>query len=50
LARDTVLGEHNVAIKSLTSADPEKDKLFLVEMRALAGLNLPGIVTFHHHF
>jgi hypothetical protein len=50
LARDTVLGDHHVAIKFLNSADPEKDKLFLVEMRALAGLNLPGIVTFHHHF
>lgn len=50
LARDTVLGDHHVAIKFLTAANPEKDKEFLVEMRALAGLNLPGIVTFHHHF
>ena len=50
LARDTVLGDHHVAIKFLTSANPAKDKEFLVEMRALAGLNLPGIVTFHHHF
>lgn len=50
LARDTVLGDHHVAIKFLTSASPEKDKTFLVEMRALAGLNLPGIVTFYHHF
>lgn len=50
LARDTVLGNHHVAIKFLTAANPDKDKEFLVEMRALAGLNLPGIVTFHHHF
>ncbi len=50
LARDKVLGDHHVAIKFLTAANPEKDKEFLVEMRALAGLNLPGIVTFHHHF
>jgi Protein kinase domain/FHA domain len=50
LARDTVLGNHHVAIKFLTAANPEKDKEFLVEMRALAGLNLPGIVTYHHHF
>lgn len=50
LARDTVLGDHHVAIKFLTASSPEKDKEFLVEMRALAGLNLPGIVTFHHHF
>lgn len=50
LARDTVLGDHHVAIKFLTGSSPEKDKEFLVEMRALAGLNLPGIVTFHHHF
>ena len=50
LARDTVLGSHHVAIKFLTTANPDKDKEFLVEMRALAGLNLPGIVTFHHHF
>lgn len=50
LARDTVLGDHHVAIKFLNSANPDKDKKFLVEMRALAGLNLPGIVTFHHHF
>ncbi|MHB1199159.1 MAG: protein kinase domain-containing protein [Polaromonas sp.] len=50
LARDTVLGNHHVAIKFLTAANPDKDKDFLVEMRALAGLNLPGIVTFHHHF
>ena len=50
LAQDTVLGDHHVAIKFLTAANPDKDKDFLVEMRALAGLNLPGIVTFHHHF
>jgi hypothetical protein len=50
LARDMVLGDHHVAIKFLTAANPDKDKEFLVEMRALAGLNLPGIVTFHHHF
>lgn len=50
LARDTVLGEHHVAIKFLNAANPGKDKEFLIEMRALAGLNLPGVVTFHHHF
>lgn len=50
LARDTVLGDHHVAIKFLTASSPEKDKAFLVEMRVLAGLNLSGIVTFHHHF
>lgn len=50
LARDTVLGNHDVAIKFLITSSPEKDKEFLVEMRALAELNLPGIVTFHHHF
>lgn len=50
LARDTVLGDHHVAIKFLTAANPDNDKDFLVEMRSLAGLNLPGIVTFHHHF
>lgn len=50
LARDTVLGNHDVAIKFLITSDPEKDNAFLVEMRALAGLNLPGIVVFHHHF
>lgn len=50
LARDKVLGDHHVAIKFLTSSSPEQDKDFLVEMRALAGLKLPGIVTFHHHF
>jgi hypothetical protein len=50
LARDTVLGDHHVAIKFLTTANLDKDKDFLVEMRALAGLKLPGIVTFHHHF
>ena len=37
LARDTVLGDHHVAIKFLTASSPEKDKAFLVEMRALAG-------------
>lgn len=42
LARDTVLGDHHVAIKFLTAANPDEDKEFLVEMRALAGLNLPG--------
>jgi tetratricopeptide (TPR) repeat protein len=50
LARDTVLGDHHVAIKFLTASNPYNDKEFLVEMRALAGLNLPGIVTFYHHF
>ena len=50
LARDTVLGDHHVAIKFLTASSPEKDETFLVEMRALASLNLPGIVVFHHHF
>ena len=50
LARDTELGDHHVAIKFLTAANPDKDKDFLMEMRALAGLNLPGIVTFRHHF
>ena len=50
LARDTVLGDHHVAIKFLTAAKPDNDKDFLAEMRALAGLKLPGIVTFHHHF
>ena len=50
LARDTVLGNHDVAIKFLTVLNSEQDKDFLIEMRALAGLNLPGIVTFHHHF
>jgi len=49
LARDTVLGDHHVAIKFLTTANLDKDKDFLVEMRALAGLNLPGVVIFHHH-
>ena len=50
LARDTVLGDHHVAIKFLTTTKPDYDKDFLAEMRALAGLKLPGIVTFHHHF
>lgn len=50
LARDTVLGNHHVAIKFLKTANPDNDKEFLAEMRALAGLSLPGIVTFHHHF
>ena len=50
LAQDQVLGNHHVAIKFLTTSSPAKDQNFLVEMRALAGLNLPGIVTFHHHF
>lgn len=51
LAQDTVLGNHHVAIKFLTAATaPGKDKEFLAEMRALASLNLPGIVTFYHHF
>ena len=50
LAQDTVLGDHHVAIKFLTACSPDQDEAFLVEMRALAGLNLPGIVTFHHHF
>ena len=50
LAQDTVLGDHHVAIKFLKAASPDRDKEFLVEMRALAGLKLPGIVTFHHHF
>jgi serine/threonine protein kinase len=50
LARDTVLGDHHVAIKFLIASSPAKDKDFLAEMRALAGLKLPGIVTFHHHF
>ena len=50
LAQDTVLGDHHVAIKFLKAANPDRDKEFLVEMRALAGLRLPGIVTFHHHF
>jgi pentatricopeptide repeat protein len=50
LAQDTVLGDHRVAIKFLTAISKDEDKAFLVEMRALAGLNLPGIVTFHHHF
>jgi len=50
LAQDVVLGDHHVAIKFLTSSSLAKDKDFLSEMRALAGLRLPGIVTFHHHF
>lgn len=50
MARDTVLGDHHVAIKFLTSASLEKDNTFLVEMRALAGLYLLGIVTFYHQF
>ena len=50
LAQDTVLGDHHVAIKFLTDISADEDKAFLVEMRALAGLNLPGIVAFHHHF
>ncbi|MES2878541.1 MAG: protein kinase [Pseudomonadota bacterium] len=50
LARDTVLGDHHVAIKFLTVAKSDNDKNFLVEMRALARFDLPGIVTFHHHF
>jgi tetratricopeptide (TPR) repeat protein len=50
LAQDTILGDHYVAIKFLTTSSPKKDQAFLDEMRALAGLNLPGIVTFHHHF
>ena len=49
LARETVLGSHHVATKFRTAANPDKDKELLVEMRALAGSNLPGIVTFHHH-
>lgn len=50
LAQDTVLGDHHVAIKFLTNASPDGSGAFLAEMRALAGLHLPGIVTFHHHF
>jgi serine/threonine-protein kinase len=50
LAQDIVLGNHHVAIKFLTASNPYNETEFLVEMRALAGLNLPGIVTFHHHF
>lgn len=50
LAQDTVLGDHHVAIKFLTSAKQHGNPSFLVEMRTLAGLNMPGIVTFHHHF
>jgi serine/threonine protein kinase len=50
LAQDTVLGDHHVAIKFLTSSSPAGNDAFLTEMRTLAALNLPGIVTFHHHF
>ena len=50
LAQDTVLGERHVAIKFLKESSAENDEAFLVEMRALSHLNLPGIVTFHHHF
>jgi serine/threonine protein kinase len=50
LAQDQLLGNHHVAIKFLKNSNPDQDQSFLVEMRALAGLNLPGIVTFHHHF
>lgn len=50
LARDTVLGDRHVAIKFLTAAKQDGDLSFLAEMRTLAGLNMPGIVTFHHHF
>jgi len=50
LAQDTLLGEHHVAIKFLTEARPKDNEAFLTEMRALASLNLPGTVIFHHHF
>lgn len=50
LARDTVLGNRQVAIKFLKESTPEQEQGFLAEMRALAGLNYPGIVTFYHHF
>ena len=49
-ARDTLLGARDVAIKFLKTSTPDKDGDFLVEMRALAALNLSGIVAFHHHF
>ena len=50
LAQDAVLGDRHVAIKFLKTASPGQDEDFVTEMRALAGLKLPGIVTFHHHF
>ena len=50
LARDTVLGNRQVAIKFLKESTPAQEQRFLAEMRALAGLNHPGIVTFFHHF
>lgn len=50
LAQDAVLGNRQVAIKFLKQSTPAQEQSFLAEMRALAGLNHPGIVTFFHHF
>ncbi len=48
LARDMTVRGRKVAIKELTNPTPESMDRFLQEMEILAGINHPGIVTFHH--
>lgn len=49
LAKD-VLSERLVAIKWLKETDPEKQKNIIHEIKSIASLAQPNIVTFYHHF
>src|SRR5450759_3368624 len=49
LARD-VLSERLVAIKWLKETDPEKQKNIMHEIKSVASVAQPNIVTFYHHF
>jgi serine/threonine protein kinase len=50
LAQDNIVTNRQVAIKVLTGGS-ERDRDNLIwEMKALAGLNYPGVVAFHHNF
>lgn len=50
LAQDTLLDQRWVAIKTLHNQDEAHQIGFVREMKVLAHLNHPNIVTFHHHF
>jgi serine/threonine protein kinase len=49
LAQD-VLSERLVAIKWLKETDTEKQKNIIHEIKSIANLGQPNIVTFYHHF
>lgn len=50
LARDTIVSDRQVAIKVLTSRSAGDRENLIWEMKALAKLNHPGVVAFHHNF